>query len=228
VTAPTPLEYARWRETPVGRITERLEQRLVLELAGPVRGLSILDVGAGDGTYSLALAERGARVWAVDTSRAALEQAKRNELQAGVTLSTAAADARNLPFRSCRFDLVLAVTALCFVTAPTAAVHEMARVLRPGGHLVLGELGAHSAWGMWRRARALLGSRTWRGAHYWTPKELRRLVSDAGLEPGPVLGSVYYPPWSLAAAALERCDSLLGRTTTLGAAFLGLQATKPA
>ncbi len=76
-----------------------------------------------------------------------------------------AADARNLPFRSCRFELVLAVTALCFVTPPAAALQELARVLRPGGHLILGELGAHSTWGMWRRARALLSSRTWRRAH---------------------------------------------------------------
>ncbi len=228
MTAPTPLEYARWRKTPVGRITERLEQRLVFELVGSVRELAVLEVGAGDGTYAVALADRGARVWAVDISRAALEQANRNALEAGVALAAAAADARNLPFRSCRFDLVLAVTALCFVTPPAAALQEMARVLRPGGHLVLGELGAHSTWGMWRRARALLGSRTWRRAHLWTPMELRRLVSDAGLEPGTVLGSVYYPPCGLAAAALEAYDSLLGRTTTLGAAFLGLKATKPA
>jgi SAM-dependent methyltransferase len=228
VTAPTPLEYARWRETPVGRITERLEQRLVLELVGSVRELAVLEVGAGDGAYAVALADRGARAWAVDISRAALEQANRNALQAGVALATAAADARNLPFRSCRFDLVLAVTALCFVTPPAAALQEMARVLRPGGHLVLGELGAHSTWGMSRRARALLGSRRWRRAHLWTPTELRRLVSDAGLEPGTVLGSVYHPPCGLAAAALEAYDSVLGRTTTLGAALLVLKATKPA
>jgi SAM-dependent methyltransferase len=228
VTAPTPLEYARWRETPVGRITERLEQRLVLELAGPVRGLAILDVGAGDGAYAVALAKRGARVWAVDIARVALEQANRNALQAGVALAAAAADARNLPFRSCRFDLVLAVTALCFVTTPAAALQEVARVCSaPGATSSWESSGPQSTWGMWRRARALLSSRTWRRAHLWTPTELRRLVSDAGPEPGTVLGSVYHPPCGLAAAALEAYDSVLGRTTTLGAAFLGLNATKP-
>ena len=56
MTAPTPLEYARWRKTPVGRITERLEQRLVLELVGSVRELAVLEVGAGDGTYAAASA----------------------------------------------------------------------------------------------------------------------------------------------------------------------------
>jgi len=104
----------------------------------------------------------------------------------------------------------------------------MARVLRPGGRLVLGELGIHSAWGMWRRARAVLGSRTWRGAHLWTRSEMRGLVRDAGLQPGPVLGAAYHPPFGVAAAALEPFDTLLGRTTTLGAAFLGMKAMKPA
>jgi ubiquinone/menaquinone biosynthesis C-methylase UbiE len=227
VTAPTPLDYARWRETRLGRITEWLEQRLVLELAGPVAGRAVLDVGAGDGTYAVALAQRGARVCAIDMSSTALAQANRKALVAGVTLETVAADALQLPFPSGRFDLVLAVTALSFVSSPTLTLREMARVLRPGGCLVLGELGARSAWAVWRRACALLGSRTWRGAHFWTPSELRRLASDAGLLPGSVFGAAYYPPCGVAAAALQRFDAVMGRTSTLGAAFLGATATKP-
>ncbi|OFX25419.1 MAG: hypothetical protein A2V77_15145 [Anaeromyxobacter sp. RBG_16_69_14] len=66
MTAPTPLDHARCRETRLGRITEWLEQRLVLELAGPVAGLAVLDVGAGDGSYALPLARRRARVCALD------------------------------------------------------------------------------------------------------------------------------------------------------------------
>jgi hypothetical protein len=57
---------------------------------------------------------------------------------------------------------------------------------------------------------------------------MRRLVADAGLLPGPVLGAAYHPPCGVAAAALEPFDVLLRRRTTLGAAFLGMKATKPA
>ena len=43
-------------------VTERLEVAAVLDVAGPLRGKPVLDAGCGDGTYSLAAAERGARV----------------------------------------------------------------------------------------------------------------------------------------------------------------------
>jgi 2-polyprenyl-3-methyl-5-hydroxy-6-metoxy-1,4-benzoquinol methylase len=118
VSAPNPLNYAAWRGTRLGHVTELLEHRLVLEVAGPVRGLAVLDVGTGDGTYAVAMARRGARVCAVDVSSGALAQASRNTREAGVALAAAAANARQLPFRSGRFDLVLAVTVLCFVQSP--------------------------------------------------------------------------------------------------------------
>ncbi len=227
MSSPTPLDYAAWRRTRLGEITERLERRAVLELAGAVRDLDVLDVGAGDGAYAVALAHYGARACAVDLSGAALAHANRNAVQAGVILTLAAADARHLPFPSGCFDLVLAVTALCFVGSPGVAVREMARVLRPGGRLVLGELGARSVWGLWRRIRGQFGSPTWRGAHFWTPSTLRRLVRDAGLVPGRVLGAAYHPPCGVAAATLAPFDGLLGKATTLGAAFLAFEARKP-
>ncbi len=64
----TPLDYAAWRATRVGVTTEWLERAAVLELAGPLGGLDVLDVGCGDGAYALAAAEAGARVTGVDAS----------------------------------------------------------------------------------------------------------------------------------------------------------------
>ena len=48
-----PGEYARWRASAVGGLTERLEQDAIFELAGDLHGRSVLDVGCGDGTYSI-------------------------------------------------------------------------------------------------------------------------------------------------------------------------------
>ena len=45
----TPLEYAPWRGTALGTVTERLERDAVLELAGPLAAREVLDVGCGDG-----------------------------------------------------------------------------------------------------------------------------------------------------------------------------------
>ena len=115
MTGPTPLDYAAWRATRLGRVTEAVERRAVLDLAGSVEGLDVLDVGCGDGASAVALALRGARSSGVDISSDALAQARRNSRAADVSIALAAADAGRLPFPAGRFDLVISVTALCFV-----------------------------------------------------------------------------------------------------------------
>ena len=44
-----PRVYAAWRATPLGRITEVIEQRLIFELIGELRNARVLDAGCGDG-----------------------------------------------------------------------------------------------------------------------------------------------------------------------------------
>lgn len=228
MTGTTPLDYARWRETELGAVTERLERTAVLDLAGPLAGRDVLDVGCGDGTYALGAARAGARVTGVDRSAAAVEAARRRAADVGLPLELHVADALTLPFPAERFDAVLAVTVLCFVPDPPRAVAEMARVLRPGGVLVLGELGRWSAWGAWRRLRAWAGSRTWQAARFWTSAELRELLHQAGLVPGRERGAAFYPPLGVASRLLERFDPLLGRAMRLGAAFIAIAGRKRA
>jgi SAM-dependent methyltransferase len=223
----TPLDYAAWRESALGRTTERLERATVLDLVGPLGAADVLDVGAGDGAYGIALARTGARVTALDASLAALRAAVPRSRGSGERLRLVCADAQALPFEDGSFDLVIAVTTLCFVPAPGRAVSEMARVLRPKGRLVLGELGRWSAWAAWRRARALLRPSIWRGTRFWTASGLRRLVAGAGLVPGRVRGAVFHPPIAFAATALSPLDGVVGRATTIGAAFVALEANKP-
>ena len=98
MTGTTPLEYARWRETALGAVTERLERAAVLDLAGPLAGRDVLDVGCGDGTYALAAARAGARVTAADRSAAVVEAARCNSADAGLPLDLHVADALTLPF----------------------------------------------------------------------------------------------------------------------------------
>jgi SAM-dependent methyltransferase len=179
----TPLDYAAWRESTLGRITERLERAVVLDLTGSLDGLDVLDVGTGDGAYALALARRGARVTGLDASLSALRAAAGRARDSGLRLALVAADVHRMPFHEGTFDLVIAVTALCFVRSPHQAMCEIARVLRPGGRLVLGELGRWSAWAASRRIRGLLGASTWRQAIFRTAPELRRLAKEAGSSP---------------------------------------------
>jgi SAM-dependent methyltransferase len=110
----------------------------LLALAGEVAGLRVLDVGAGVGATGLALAARGARVVALDLTPAMLEAARAQAAARGLAnYETRLGDAAALPFPDASFDLVACrVCAHHFGRARTAA-SEMARVLRPGGMLLL-------------------------------------------------------------------------------------------
>jgi len=222
-----PEVYAKWRSTGLGLITEELEQRLILEFAAPVRGERILDIGCGDGTLTLAFWKEGASlVIGCDSDprmiAAARSLAARHKAKIGYVIGRA----EQLPFADETFDVLTAVTLLCFFPEPSNAVREMARVLRPGGRLVIGDLGKWSLWAVSRRIRGRLGSDTWRAARFRTAGELRALAEEAELRVEMIRGAVYYPPVELLARLMAPVDPLLGRTTTLGAAFLAMRATK--
>lgn len=222
-----PAVYARWRASELGAITERLERRLMLELIGPVEGRRVLEIGCGDGALAVELARKGATVAGIDASERMIAAARERAREAGLPVALAVASADGLPFSDATFDLVVAQTILCFVKDAAPVFAEIARVLKPGGRLVIGELGRWSTWAAERRVRAWLGSALWRKGHFRSPGDLRALARGAGLEAGQVKGAVYFPRHPMLARWLAPIDEPLGRTTTFGAAFLALEASKP-
>lgn len=218
--------YARWRATTLGEITERVETRVVFDLAGPLRGRRVLDVGTGDGTYAIEAVERGAIVTALDLEQEMLNAVRARAASRGVEVTLQQGRAERLPFEDASFDVVIAVTVLCFVPDAQRAVGEMARVLVPGGRVVLGELGRFSVWAAERRVRGWLGASTWRRAQFWSRGELAALAQGAGLHAANVRGSVFFPPSSLAARLVAPVEPLLTRLHAPGAAFLALAADK--
>jgi len=204
-----------------------LERNLVLALVGSVTGRRALDVGCGDGDLSLALVLAGAHVTGIDADPRMLEAARHRFEAARAEVCLAKADAQALPFENASFDVVTAVTVLCFVHEPDRAISEMARVLKPGGRLVIGELGRYSFWAAWRRLRAWLGNATWRVARFRSASELRALATEAGLAVQAVRAAAFYPPVGWIAAAVAPLDRWLGRRIINGGAFLVLAANKP-
>jgi SAM-dependent methyltransferase len=224
----TPEVYARWRTSELGTITERLERRLVLARIGEVKDRAALEIGCGDGHLAVKLAEMGANVRAIDASPAMISAARELADAHGTDVNFTVGEAHELLFPDEAFDIVVAVTILCFVEHAAPVFKEIARVLKPGGHLVIGELGRWSTWAAERRVRAWLGgSRLWQQGFFRTPGGLRELARSAGLQPLTVEGAVYYPRWTWAARHLEPFDHGLSRMTNVGAAFLVLKAEKP-
>jgi SAM-dependent methyltransferase len=223
-----PDAYRRWRTSRLGQITHAVEEALILELVGTPAGLRILDVGCGDAALAVALALRRALVTGVDVDPSMLAAGRARAAAEGVAPDLMQGDIRALPFANDSFDVVLAVTVLCFVDDAAPAVREMARVLRPGGRLVIGELGRWNLWAAKRRMSGWLGSRVWRSATFRTARALKDLVADAGLAITMMRGAVYYPPFAPLATLLARCDAWIGKHTTAGAAFLVVVGKKPA
>jgi len=222
-----PETYARWRGTTIGRVTEQVETELVLRLAGPLHGKRVLDVGTGDGTYAIEAASRGATVSAVDSEAAMLEAARLRASERGLALTLRCGRAEVLPFEDGAFDIVLAVTVLCFVRDAATAVREVARVLAPGGRVVLGELARWSSWALQRRVRGWFGAATWRRAHFWSRRDLVALVAQAQLRVAEVRGAVFFPPSSVAARVFAPIEPILTRVRAPFPAFLAVAADKP-
>ena len=218
--------YARWRATPLGAITETLETRLVFDLAGPLNGKRVLDVGSGDGQYAIEAAKRGGQVTALDREQPMLDAARMRARALGLHLALHRGDAAMLPFADASFDVVLAVTVLCQLPDAAQAVREMARVLRPGGRLVLGDLGRFNLWAAKRRVQSWLGVSFWRSTHFRSQRELCALARHAGLNVVAVRGTAPYPPSARAARVLAPAEPLLSRWRVPGAAFLALAAIK--
>lgn len=126
-------------ETLQGAIYLRRQAAVLDEVdaAGLPPGAAVLEIGCGAGLLSVELARRGIRLDAVDASEAmvALTAARlrENEVE-GVTQMS---DVHALPFPSGGFDAVIAVGVIPWLHSPQQAVIEMARVLAPGGELIV-------------------------------------------------------------------------------------------
>ncbi len=223
-----PDAYADWRASSLGDITETLEQRLIHQLVGEITGCAVLDVGCGDGALTRAFRHRGAaRVAGCDIDPRMITRAGAHRAQTGVDIAYAVARVEQLPFRDGSFDLVTMITVLAFVPKPELALREIARVLKPGGRLVIGDLGKWSSWAASRRVRGWFGAAMWKAARFRSAGELQALARVAQLSVERATGAVYYPRWTRLARLMAPFDPILGKTTTIGAAFVALRAIKP-
>jgi ArsR family transcriptional regulator len=138
------------------------------------RDLVALDVGTGTGTLALELAAAGMRVIAVDHSKAMLDATQRKVEQSGAKVELRLGEAEALPVADAEVDAAFAHLVLQYLPAPARAFAELARVVKPGGAVVVVDFVRHDR--EWMRQE--LGV-VWMG---FAPEEIASGLAEAGLE----------------------------------------------
>jgi len=143
----------------------------------------ILDAGCGVGRYTIPLAMRECDVTGVDISLFAISELENLRLRRNMQMSLAGADVCHLPFQYATFDAVVAFGVLQHLLEEerSAALSEFARVLVPGGTLVIEVLGIEDMrMGGREVENATFLRSTGSVYHYFEPCEIKDIFS--GLE----------------------------------------------
>lgn len=138
-------------------------------------GSCVADLGTGNGRMLPGLRAKATQVIAVDASPVLLEQARRRvETEQLDAVDLRLGDLEHLPLINGEVDTVVANMVLHHVPEPARAMHEIHRVLRPGGTVLLGDFLPHDQ--EWMRERM---ADQWLG---FAPPEITHWLEAAGFE----------------------------------------------
>ena len=138
-------------------------------------GLRVADIGTGTGILAQELAGAGLRVIAVDHSRRMLDAARRKLESAGITsVDLRIGEVHDLPLRDAEVDAAFAHMVLHYVPSPADAVREMARIVGPGGTVVVVDFVQHDREWMKEKLGVM-----WQG---FPMETVRTWFEQAGLE----------------------------------------------
>jgi 2-polyprenyl-3-methyl-5-hydroxy-6-metoxy-1,4-benzoquinol methylase len=180
-------------------IFDRLLQNVDLQ------GAKFLDGGSGGGHFSAEAVRRGAVVTSLDVGEALLKQVAQRCNSTRVVGSLL-----NLPFDDHSFDVVMSSEVIEHTDDPRRAVKELARVLRPGGYLVVTSPGR--LWQPVVRAASALKLRRYQGnENFLWPSTAARIVRESGIDILQLCGFNILPIFSRRFARLLNAGDLLGR-----------------
>lgn len=167
----------RWDEIRSLQVDDELVERRLLSLLPPDGLSSLLDVGTGTGRILELYGEHGVQGVGVDLSHEMLSVARANLARAGLSnVYVRHSDMYRLPWSAPSFDAITFHQVLHFADDPAAAIAEAARVMRPGGRLVIVDLAPHDLEVLrTEHAHRRLG---------FADSEVAAWLAEAGLEPG--------------------------------------------
>jgi arsenite methyltransferase len=135
----------QWDAIRSGYFTEAVREAAI-RMAYLRPEMAVADVGAGTGYVAAGLAPLVKQVYVLDGSPAMLEEARKKLSEFGNVVFQQA-DGASLPLPDASLDAVFANMYLHHMLDPLASIREMARLLKPGGRLVITDMDTHSyAW----------------------------------------------------------------------------------
>lgn len=179
-----------WRshQATIGEPHQPLLDALARAIGSPA-GKRILEVGAGSGGDSVALATQGGCCVSLDFSTEALRIARKLMFATGRNISLVRADGAKLPFRDASFDVVFSQGLLEHFRAPRPYLQEQFRVLRPGGILLVDVPQRWTLYTLWKRHLMKRGAWFAGWETEFSLGELERLMRACG---GRIVGSYGY------------------------------------
>ena len=163
------------------------EQRLFTEHFPPLHGLRILKTDLWDEARNTRIlawaAAHGARAFGIDISMPTIRRAGEAFSRESGGLRAAAADVRALPFTDASVDAIYSMGTIEHFDETEQAVREMARVLKPGGHAIIGVPNRHDPFLRPLLATALqaVGLYGYGYEKSYTRQALREMLERAGL-----------------------------------------------
>ncbi|WP_422371087.1 ArsR/SmtB family transcription factor [Hoeflea sp.] len=140
---------ASWNELRQMHISDERVEAEILKLIGRTPFDGLLDLGTGTGRMLELLSGRYRRAIGIDSSRDMLAIARAQLDEAGIThASVRQGDILNLPLDRESFDVVTIHQVLHFLHDPLPAISEAARMLRPGGRVVIVDFAPHDHEGL--------------------------------------------------------------------------------
>jgi ubiquinone/menaquinone biosynthesis C-methylase UbiE len=127
--------YFEERERDFAFVTQK---EIVLNLFDKDGG-DVLDIGCGPGVMAVDLLSRGCTVWGIDTSEKMIDlaRAKMEKTEGKDRAHFSVGDIENLEFPDAKFDAVICMGVLEYLLMDRKAIKEMARVVKPGGTVII-------------------------------------------------------------------------------------------
>ena len=164
--------YDRFYDSPFGKALDEIEKNIIHGHIGALSHKQMLELGCGTGHWTEYFSLQGFTITATDISGAMLQIAQSKKIKHAVFVK---ADAADLPFPDHSFQVIVSVTMLEFVENAQMVLNEVYRVLKPGGHLIVGCLNSLSELG-----KSKNNDEIFKHARFFTPSEISQLLSIFG------------------------------------------------